>query len=130
MLLILLESPWWVRSNEGDLESFRSKGARDIEFWVVFIIESQEGFTYFGKMTHKKKFGLQLNGLAPMLCAGGCWFNVAHIPYPYLPVLSSDRRTGQLGPEWTSPHDCNHQLAILSIGWAGWFASFSFVSLH
>jgi hypothetical protein len=61
MLLILLESPWWAGYNEGHLEIFRPKGARDIEFWVVFIIESQESFIwcfsfpqYFGKMTHKK----------------------------------------------------------------------------
>jgi hypothetical protein len=50
-------------------------GARDIEFWVVFIIESQEGFIrcfsfpqYFGKMTQFFFLGVQLNGLAPMLC--------------------------------------------------------------
>ncbi len=41
MLLILLESPGWAGSNEGDLESFRPIGARDTEFWVVFINESE-----------------------------------------------------------------------------------------
>jgi hypothetical protein len=33
---------------------------------MVFFIS-----TYFGKTTHKKKLGLQVNGLAPMLC--GSW---------------------------------------------------------
>ncbi len=32
-----------------------------------------------------------------------------------------------VGPEWTSPNDCT--LAVLSIGWVGWFTSFSFTSL-
>ncbi len=36
MLLILLESPSWVRFNEGDLENFRPKVAKDVELFSSF----------------------------------------------------------------------------------------------
>ncbi len=36
--LMLLECPHWVGFNEGDLEISKPKGARDIEFEVVFYL--------------------------------------------------------------------------------------------
>ncbi len=38
-LLVLLESLQWIRFNEGALEIFCFKRAKDIEFWIIVVME-------------------------------------------------------------------------------------------
>ncbi len=38
VLLILLESPWWVAFNECDLDIFGLETFGHIEFWLVFVL--------------------------------------------------------------------------------------------
>jgi hypothetical protein len=36
--LVPLESPWWVGAYQGSFMNFQTFGARDIKFWIMFVI--------------------------------------------------------------------------------------------